>query len=76
MTRVLRKHVGLATPGAGSLVRAELARQTRATAAAAYYYSMETDRRWGRRYLLHLLVANPTSLSVSAYLLGACAPRR
>jgi len=75
VTRVLRKHVGLATPAAASLVRAELARHTRATAAAAYYYSMETDHWWGRRYLFHLLVANPASLSVSAYLLGVCAPR-
>jgi glycosyltransferase involved in cell wall biosynthesis len=73
--RILRKHVRLAPPESRALVKAELARRTRAIAEEAYYHSQETDPAWGRRYLFKVLLANPTSLSTSAYLLGLCAPR-
>jgi glycosyltransferase involved in cell wall biosynthesis len=75
VTGILRKHVRLATRDMRPLVRIELARHTRAIAEEAYYYSLDTDRRWGRRYLFNVLLANPTSLSTSAYLLAMCAPR-
>jgi glycosyltransferase involved in cell wall biosynthesis len=73
--RVLRKHARLASPAMRPFIRAELARQTQATAERAYRYGVETDRPWGRRYLFKLLRANPASLGASAYLLGVYAPR-
>lgn len=75
VTRVLRKHLRLATPEVRPLVVAELAAHTRRIAEAAYYRGVEADRGWGRRYLFHLLLANPVAVSPLAYLLAACVPR-
>jgi glycosyltransferase involved in cell wall biosynthesis len=73
--RVLRKHVGLAAPEMRQVVRTELVRRTHAIAEEAYYHSTGADRSWARRYLLNVVIRNPTSLSAAAYLVGACTPR-
>ena len=75
VTRILRKHLRLAAPGARTLVRSQLGHHTRVTARAAYDQSIDADRDWGRHYLLRLLVANPRCFPVAAYLLGLCVPR-
>jgi len=74
VVRVLSKHARLASPGVRPLIRAELARQTRITAEGAYHYRNEVDRRWRRRYLFQLFLANPTSVGASVRLVAAYAP--
>jgi glycosyltransferase involved in cell wall biosynthesis len=73
--RVLRKHARIASPGMREVVNRELARRTRAIAEEAYYYGIQADRQWARRYLWRVFTRNPTSLAAAAYLVGACTPR-
>jgi glycosyltransferase involved in cell wall biosynthesis len=69
---ILKKHLRCALPTYRPLIRALLREEISAAASIAYY---QTDRTLARRYLLTLLLRNPTSPIPAYFLVGLYSPR-
>jgi glycosyltransferase involved in cell wall biosynthesis len=69
---ILKKHLGCAPPTYRPLIRALLREELLGAASIAYY---QADRALARRYLVALLLSNPTSPIPVSFLVGLYAPR-
>jgi hypothetical protein len=72
---ILKKHQRCALPKYRPLIRTLLREELLAAASTAYYHGLGTDRPLARRYLVTLLLKNPTSPIPASFLLGLYSPR-
>ncbi len=71
---VLEKQAREGPAGERDAIRAELGWRLPRTAQRAYFYGVQHDRTWARRYLAGFVRRHPSCLSAAAYLLALSCP--
>ena len=71
---VLAKQLREGSPEKGPLIRRELKWRLSRTAQRAYFYGLEHDRSWARRFLARFFLRHPRCLHALAYLVALCVP--